>query len=149
MNRQFCAFVLDNLLFGVEIANVQEVVRHQDMARVPLATAEIGGLINLRGQLVTAIDIRHLLELEPLPDGKLPMNVVLSTTEGAVSLLVDEIDNVIDVEDSIFEAPPETVRGRARELISGVYKLQDRLLLVLSTEAVLDAKRRQAAEVIH
>lgn len=145
MKRQFCAFYLNELLFGVEVAHVQEVVRHQSMTRVPLAPAVIGGLINLRGQLVTAIDLRQLLEIEPLAEGKLPMNVVLSTGDGAVSLLVDEIDNVLEVDDNDFEAPPETVRGRARELISGVYKLEERLLLILCTETVLDLERRNTA----
>ena len=148
MKRQYCAFLIDDHLFGVEVANVQEVVRHQSMTRVPLARAEIGGLINLRGQLVTAIDTRQLLGLPPLPDGKLSMNVVLRTSEGgAVSLLVDDIDNVVEVDGRAFEVPPETVRGRARELISGVYKLEDRLLLILCTDTVLDLEKRNVTAV--
>lgn len=145
MKRQFCVFSLENFLFGVEVSKVQEVVRHQAMTRVPLASSFIGGLINLRGQLVTAIDLRGLLELEPRPAGQLPMNVVLSTPEGAVSLLVDEIDNVIEVDDSTFESAPETLRGRARDLIQGVYKLEDRLLLILCTDTALAGKHLQSA----
>jgi purine-binding chemotaxis protein CheW len=143
MKRQFCAFFLDHFLFGVEVSEVQEVVSNQMMTRVPLAPPVIGGVINLRGQLVTAIDVRCLLDMPPLPEGHLPMNVVLHTSDGLVSLLVDDIDNVIEVDESTFEEPPGTVHGRARELIRGVYKLEDRLLLVLSTEAVLDRDKRK------
>ncbi|MDD5348812.1 MAG: chemotaxis protein CheW [Chthoniobacteraceae bacterium] len=145
MTRQFCVFLLDGQLFGVEVSLVQEVVRHQAMTRVPLAPPVIGGLINLRGQLVTAIDVRRLLNLAPLPEGRLPMNVVLHTTDGSVSLLVDDIDNVIEVDDSAFEEPPDTVHGRTRDLIQGVYKLEDRLLLVLNTEAVLHFEKAKSA----
>jgi purine-binding chemotaxis protein CheW len=141
MKRQFCVFYLDKFLFGVEVANVQEVVSNQTMTRVPLAPPVIGGLINLRGQLVTALDVRQLLDIPPLPEGQLPMNVVLHTSYGSVSLLVDDIDNVIEVDDSAFEEPPDTVHGRARELITGVYKLDERLLLILSTSSVLEIEK--------
>ena len=132
--RQFATFYLDKLLFGVEVAKVQEVIRYQEMTRVPLASAVVTGLINLRGQIVTALDLRRRLELSQRDAEKLPMNVVVRSGEEAVSLLVDEIGDVFEVEDESFEAPPETLQGVARELIRGAYKLKDRLLLVLDTE---------------
>jgi purine-binding chemotaxis protein CheW len=94
----------------------------------------IKGLINLRGQIVTAIDLRRRLELSERADGALPMNVVVRTADGAVSLLVDEIGDVVNVEPDTYERPPETLSGIARDLISGVYKLKERLLLVMDTE---------------
>lgn len=132
--QQYCTFYLDGLFFGVEVRKVQEVIRYQEMTRVPLAPPVIKGLINLRGQIVTALDLRRRLELSPRPDGQLPMNVVVRTDEGAVSLLVDEIGDVLEVTDETFERPPETIDGVARELIRGVYKLRERLLLILDTE---------------
>lgn len=132
--QQYCTFFLDGLFFGVEVRKVQEVIRYQEMTRVPLAPPVIKGLINLRGQIVTALDLRRRLELSPRPDGQLPMNVVVRTDEGAVSLLVDEIGDVLEVTDESFERPPETIDGVARELIRGVYKLRERLLLILDTE---------------
>jgi len=66
---QFCTFYLDKLLFGVELKGVQEVIRSLAMTRVPLASAVVSGLINLRGQIVTAVDLRRRLELEPQPAG--------------------------------------------------------------------------------
>lgn len=113
---------------------VQEVIHFVQMTPVPLAPDVVSGLINLRGQIVTAIDLRRRLELEPLPDGSLPMNVIVRSEDGAVSLLVDEIGDVVEVEEESFETPPETLKGTVRTVILGVYKLKDRLMHVLDTE---------------
>ena len=131
---QFCTFYLDKLLFGVELQGVQEVNRSLDMTKVPLAPAVVSGLINLRGQIVTAVDLRRRLELELRPAGMLARNVVVRSEDGAVSLLVDEIGDVVEVGESSFEAAPETLRGSVRTMIVGVYKLNDRLLHVLDIE---------------
>jgi purine-binding chemotaxis protein CheW len=104
------------------------------MTRVPLAHPVVRGLINLRGQIVTAIDLRRRLEFPDRPADQLPVNVVVQTDDGAVSLLVDEIGDVLEVSEDWFERPPETLQGTARELIRGAYKLQDDLLLILDTE---------------
>ena len=133
-SNQFSTFYVNGLFFGVEVLKVQEVIRYQEMTRVPLAPRMIEGLINLRGQIVTAIDLRRRLELPPRPEGQLPMNVVVRTDDGAVSLLVDEIGDVVEIQDDTYERPPETLNGVARELIQGVYKLKERLLLILDTE---------------
>ena len=131
---QFCTFYLDKLLFGVELKGVQEVIRSLEMTKVPLAPAVVSGLINLRGQIVTAVDLRRRLELEPSPPGALPMNVVVRSDDGSVSLLVDEIGDVVEVEETTFEPPPETLRGSVRNMILGVHKLNGRLMHVLDIE---------------
>jgi len=136
--KQFCTFFLNGLFFGVEVLSVQEVIRYQEMTRVPLAPGMIRGLINLRGQIVTAIDLRHRLELPSRDTEQLPMNVVVRSDDGAVSLLVDEIGDVVEIQEDTYERPPETLRGVARELVQGVYKLKDRLLLVLDTEKTVN-----------
>ena len=110
-SSQFCTFYLDKLLFGVELKGVQEVIRSLDITSVPLAPKVVRGLINLRGQIVTAVDLRQRLELVPRSPDAPEMNVVVCSTDGAVSLLVDEIGDVVEVEESTFEAPPETLRG--------------------------------------
>jgi purine-binding chemotaxis protein CheW len=133
----YCTFELANLFFGVEVLAVQEVIRHQQMTPVPLAPEVVSGLINLRGQVVTAIDLRRRLGMPDRERGQLPMNVVVRTSEGPVSLLVDEIGDVLAVADSQFEPPPETLDGAAAELITGVYKLEERLLLVLDIDKAL------------
>ena len=135
--RQLCTFKLDSLLLGVEVVHVQEVLRCQEMTRIPLASAVIRGLINLRGQIVTAIDMRARLDLAPLETGHQPMNVVLRTGDGVVSLLVDEIGEVLSVDERHFERPPETLSGVFRQVVLGVYKLEAGLLLLLDVESII------------
>jgi purine-binding chemotaxis protein CheW len=130
--QQFCTFFLKGQFFGVPVNEVQEVIRYQEMTRVPLVPTVIRGLINLRGQIVMALDLRRRFGMEDRRDSELPMNVVVRTNEGPVSLLVDEIGDVIEVGEEGFERAPETMK-QARELVRGVYKLPDRLLLVLDT----------------
>src|SRR4051812_36691478 len=109
---QFCTFYLDGLLFGVEVERVQEVIRYQEMTPVPLAPAVVRGLINLRGQIVTAIDLRRRLEL-PEREGrqKLPINVVIRAGEEPISLLVDEIGEVVEEAENALEPAPPTLEG--------------------------------------
>ena len=142
--KQFSTFVVDRLLFGVEVEKVQEVIRYQEMTRVPLAPPVVQGLINLRGQIVTAIDLRRRLGLKERATADLPMNVVIRHEDGAVSFLVDEIGDVLEVEEGDFEVPPGTLPGDARDLVRGVYKLSERLMHVLDTnQAVNVAGERQ------
>ncbi len=134
---QFATFFVRDLFFGIEVLHVQEVLRYQEMTRVPLAPDLIEGLINLRGQIVTAIDMRRRLGLTPRNDGEVPMNMVIRSEDGAVSLLVDEIGDVLEVRRDVYEPAPENTARQLRELIAGVYKLDGRLLLVLDTAKVL------------
>ena len=143
--RQLATFYLDGFFFGIEVEKVQEVIRYQEMTRVPLASSVVKGLINLRGQIVTAIDLRRRLELQPRPDGELPMNVVVRSDDGAVSLLVDEIGDVLEIAEDTLEQPPATVTGLTRELVRGVCKLADQLLLVLDTERAIQVDGAETA----
>lgn len=137
-NQQLCTFYVDQLYLGIDVQKVQEVIRYQSMTRVPLAPNAISGLINLRGQIVTALDLRNRLGLSRRSDDTLPMNVVVRDGENAVSLLVDRIGDVVEVGSEDFESPPATVRSEIRKLILGCYKLPGQLLLVLDTDQVLD-----------
>jgi purine-binding chemotaxis protein CheW len=135
---QFCTFLVRGMLFGLEVTCIQEVIRYQPLTVVPLTSKVIAGLINLRGQIVTAIDLRIRLGLPPRDAEERPLNVVVRTADGPVSLLVDDIGDVIQVDDDTFEEPPETLGDAARELIRGAYKLKGRLLLVLDPARTLD-----------
>lgn len=133
--KQFCTFYLGDRYFGIDVLNVQEVIRYQIMTKVPLAPPVVEGLINLRGQIVTALDMRRRLGLDKRSDGELPTNIIVRTeSDGAISLLVDEIGEVIEVSDDDFEAPPDTLTGSARQIVVGTYKLAEKLMLVLDTE---------------
>jgi purine-binding chemotaxis protein CheW len=136
--QQFCTFFLGSLFLGVEVQRVQEVLRQQEMTHVPLAPPVVRGLINLRGQIVTAIDLRRRLELPERTAEEVAMNVVVRTDDGAVSLLVDEIGDVLNVPMTTFEPAPETVTGVTRHLVRGIHKLDQRLLLVLDIDRTVD-----------
>jgi purine-binding chemotaxis protein CheW len=133
---QFCTFQVEELLFGIETEKVQEVVDALDLTPVPLAPSAVRGLINLRGQIVTAIDLRTRLGLPPRDSSRKPKNIIVGNRDGVVSLLVDAIDDIVDVTPDCFEQPPATLPAVARALIKGVYKLPDRLLLVLGLDEV-------------
>ncbi len=137
-SQQYCTFYLDGLFFGVEVMKVQEVIRYQEMTRVPLASDVVRGLINLRGQIVSALDLRRRLNLNDRPKDQLPMNVVVRAGESVVSLLVDEIGDVLEASEDDFEQPPETLAKGAREMVHGVYKLPRQLLLILDTERAVN-----------
>lgn len=132
--RQLCTFYLEHLLFGVEVEKVQEVIRYQEMTRIPLSPAVVAGLINLRGQIVTAINLREQLHLPSRQGEELPMNVVIRRDDGPISLLVDEIGDVVEVDEELFEPAPHTLHSESREFIRGVYKLKEQLLLLLDTD---------------
>ncbi len=137
-SEQYSTFLVADLFFGVDVLRVQEVLRYQAMTPVPQAPDVVQGLINLRGQIVTAIDMRRRLRLPRRGGGQTPMNMVVRTDEGAVSLLVDEIGDVLDVDPVTYERTPQNLDPEARELIRGVYKLKDRLLLVLDVERTVE-----------
>ncbi|MBL9120957.1 MAG: chemotaxis protein CheW [Phycisphaerae bacterium] len=131
---QYCTFWVGGLFLGIDVLKVQEVLRPQPTTRVPLSAPTIRGLLNLRGQIVTAIDLRRKLALPERGNAEPPMNVIIRTDEGPVSLDVDEIGDVVELHADDRERPPDTVRDERRELVTHVYKLADKLMLVLDTD---------------
>lgn len=136
--RQVCTFFLAGDLIGLDTKHVREVLRFQEMTHVPLAPPAVSGLINLRGEIVTAIDLRARLELPPRAGDQLPMNVVVRHDNDTVSLLVDEIGDVLEVTEDTYEPAPEHLEGAAHDLILGTYQLEDRLLLILDLKNAID-----------
>ena len=136
--EQLCTFFIAGHCFGTAVAMVKEVIQFQPITRVPLAPEVIVGLMNLRGQIVSVIDLRRRLEFPERPCDHLPVNVVVQAHDTAVSLLVDEIGDVIEVQEDTFETSPVTLQGFVQDMLRGVYKLPERLLLVLDIERLLD-----------
>ena len=136
-DKQFCTFYLDKYCFGVNVLEVQEVFRYQEITSVPLAPEVITGMINLRGQIITAINLRLRLGMEARLENKAPMNIVVRTNDDVVNLLVDRIGDVMEISENLYEEAPDTIQGAMRELVTGVYKLEDRLLLILDTRKVV------------
>ena len=131
MSRQLATFVIDGARYGVDVLLVQEALRSQARTPVPLAPPGVAGLVNLRGEVVLAVDLRVRLGLEPMADDAEPMMVVVQVDGEPISLLVDEVGDVVHVDEALFEAPPDTLPAELREVIRGVYKLPGGLLLDL------------------
>jgi len=131
--RQYATFEVAGQLFGVEVEAVQEVLSFSEYTAVPLAPPAVGGLFNLRGQVIAAVDLRVQLGLPPRDFAGPAMNVIVRTGDESVSLLVDRIGEVVELSEEVFEPPPDTLTGPSRELITGAFKLDGRLMLALDT----------------
>jgi purine-binding chemotaxis protein CheW len=142
--QQFCTFYLNKFLFGIELLKVQEVIQRLELTEVPLAPGVVRGLMNLRGQIVMGIDLRKQLEFPECAADMVPMNVVVKTGEESISLLVDEIGDVVEVNEDTFELPPDTLQGKVRSVILGVHKLDKRLMHVLDIERACTLEERSS-----
>ena len=137
-SQAFCTMTVGDKLFGIDVMQVQEIIGDQHITPVPLAPSPALGLLNLRGEIVPAISLRAALGLEENADDEHTTHVVVRRASGRLaSLVVDGIGDVVDVDHSAFEAPPDTLSGKARELVRGVYKLERRLLLELDIDRAL------------
>lgn len=134
--RQIATFRVGEMVFGIDVMMVQEVIRFQRMTSVPLAPPAVKGLINLRGQILTAIDLRELLGMEPRGEDERPMNVVFKSGQDEMSLLVDKIDDVLELDPRRLEPTPETLDEEYKNLVGSVYKLDQGILLILSPDKV-------------
>src|SRR6201991_4242146 len=142
-SRQFATFEVADQLFGVEVYTVQEVLSYNEYTPVPLAAPAVGGLFNLRGQVIAAVDLRVQLGLDRQTLQGPVMNVILrSGGDGEpVSLLVDRIGEVVDLDEQTFEPPPDTLSGPTRELVVGTFKLDGRLMLARDVPQAADTQR--------
>lgn len=133
----YCSFTLGEHLFGIDVAQVQEVLRQRKLTPVPLADRMVRGVLNLRGQVVTAIDLRYRLGLPSQP-AQAVMNLVVRTRAGPVSLQVDEIHDVVEVSCAPWPAPT-TIGRTIRDVVLGIHPLENGVLLILDLGRVLDA----------
>jgi purine-binding chemotaxis protein CheW len=130
-DQLYATFWVGTTYFGVDATSIQEVLRNQPLTRVLGSGPEVKGLLNLRGQVVVAIDLRERLAIEPRDSDAEMLNVVAVTPHGPVSFLVDDIGDVLDADAEELEAPPDTLGEPLRSLVSGVHKLDGQLMLVL------------------
>lgn len=139
MSNRLVTFTLDGRLYGVDVASVQEVLRGQPQTRIPLAPESVSGLINLRGQVLSAVELRARLGLPDRAADQDAMLVVVRVAGETIALLVDSIGAVIDVDEEQFELPPDTLTGPSRDFLHGAYKLEDQLLLALDIDRAVAA----------
>jgi purine-binding chemotaxis protein CheW len=135
--RLYATFAVEDRYLGVPVERVQEVLREQPVTPVPLAHPHIGGLLNLRGQIVTALDLRARLDLPRRAADAPSSTVIVATEDGPLALIVDALGDVVPIEDGQFEPPPDTLQNDTRHLIKGAFKLDDALLLDLDLDETL------------
>lgn len=135
MNR-VCTFTLDDTLLGVDASRVLEIVAIKDLSRVPGSPAHVRGLMNLRGQVVTCLDLDAMLERPPT-DRRRGFAVVIDDGDGLTSLGVDKVNDVLDLAPDEIEPVPPTLVGAAAHLLVGAYKLPEQLLLLLDVQRLL------------
>lgn len=138
VDSQYVSFLVQNQLVGVPVNSVQEVLNPQQITPVPRTKPEIAGLLNLRGQIVTAVDLRKRLDLPQLPADRRSLNVVVRHRGESFSLLVDEVGDVISVSSQSQQPPPQTLRGHWKKVVSGVFRLESRLFIILDVTALLE-----------
>jgi len=137
-SRRLCMVLIGGRWYGLPVERVQEVLRHSGLTSVPLAPPLVAGLLNLRGQVVEALDPRVPLGLTDRTAERPPVNVILRTPTGPVSLLADDIGDVVEIPEASAEPPPSTVGDAVRRLISATCTLEDRLLPVLDVDRVIE-----------
>lgn len=144
-NREFVTMLIDGQMFGIPVLQVQDVLGPQKITRVPLAPREVAGSLNLRGRIVTAIDVRVRLNLPPRSDNGQNMSVVVDHGGEFYSLIVDQVGEVMSLSADDFEKTPATLDERWREISDGVYRLKDVLLIVLDVKRLLRLEEAAAA----
>lgn len=143
--REFVSMTVAGQLFGIPVLTVQDVLGEQRITRVPLALPEVAGTLNLRGRIVTAIDMRRRLGLEARPPEITGMNVVVDRAGELYSLIVDSVGEVLSLDADLYERNPSTLEAGWREFSVGVYRLQNELMVVLDVAQLLNIKRAEAA----
>jgi purine-binding chemotaxis protein CheW len=140
----FVSFRLGTQWLGVPVVRVQEVLASQTIFPVPLAPAEVAGFLNLRGQIVTVIDVRHRLGLPARGDGEAGMNIVVRVEDELFSLLVDEVGDVVEARTTELESLPPTLVAQWRTFCEAVIRLPSGLLVVMSIDRALGLAAQEA-----
>lgn len=143
--EDFVTMTIENQLFGIPVLMVQDVLRSQKLRRVPLAPPEVAGALNLRGRIVTAIDVRRRLRLPDRPEEDLGMSIVVDHGGELYSLIVDSVGEVLTLPGETHENTPATLDPVWKNICNGVHRLEDKLLLVMDVERLLDFDAKAAA----
>lgn len=141
---QLVSFVIENEEFGIDILKVQEIIRPVEITRVPNAPTYVEGVINLRGRIVPVVDLRKRFGLPRRDHDKNTRIIVVELTDKVVGFMMDAVKEVIRVERSVIEPPPDLAIGIDAHYITGVAKLDDRLLILLDLDEVLSAEEQAA-----
>ena len=144
-SRQFVSIFIAEQMFGIPVLLVHDVLGPQRITRIPLAPPEVAGSLNLRGRIVTAVDVRTRLGLEKRPRDVEGMSVVVEHLGEFYSLMVDTVGEVLSLAASDFERNPATLDQRWRDVSQGIFRLDQELLVVLDVDRLLEFTRVEAA----
>ena len=134
---QLCTFYINEHLFGIEVDRVQEVIKQHQITPLPLSPTFVGGLINLRGQIVMAIDLKDKMNLAKTLENSAQMNIILRHTDSLISLLVDSVGDVISVSPEKIELELPHLPPEISKLIMGICKTEQNLLMILDPEQLI------------
>lgn len=138
-SRTLCTFRVGALDLALDAFDVEEATRHDDITPVPLAGAGVRGLAHVRGRIIPVIDLRALLGLDPAVSGEPVMHLITRSPEGAVSLEVDRVVDVLDADPGQIVAAPDALADPLRQRLAGALALPSRLILVLDLRRLLNA----------
>ena len=144
--QQFVTFDVEDQFFGVPVGVVQEVLLNESYTPMPFAPVGYGGLFNLRGEVIGTVDLRVRFGLPARVVSGAVINVVVLTAGEPVSLLVDKIGLVAEIDDVLFEPKPETLTGPTRDLVVGTYRTDGRLLVILNVEGCINTSGTAESE---
>lgn len=136
LDTVLCTFTLAGQLCAVPVSHIQEVLRYHTMTPVPTAHSAVSGLINLRGQIVTAIDLRTRLDLPPAAQGSVPMNIVCHSAGETISLLVDDIGDVISIDPTLRQPAPANLPAALGAATSHTLTTSEGIVLVLDIDTL-------------
>lgn len=134
---EYATFHVGDLLIGIDIRQVEEINRHLRLTPVPQAPDCVRGVINLRGEVVTVVDLRTILGLEPVDTTRSSRNVIVNSHDERIGMLVDSVADVVTVDSAKVAPPPANVSGIDGKFFQGVFRLEKELLVVLNVQAAL------------
>ena len=137
-SEDFLTINVANQLFGIPVLQVQDVLREQAVTKIPLASPEVAGSLNLRGRIVTAIDVRRSLSMPDREDDQSSMSVVVEHKEELFSLIIDSVGDVLSLKKANFERNPGTLDPKWRDISTGIFQLDDNLLIVMDVSKLLE-----------
>lgn len=140
---EYLTILVDDQKFGIPVLQIQDVLREQKVTRIPLASPEVAGSLNLRGRIVTAIDVRKRLNVKIDPT-KRSMSVVVEYNQELYSLIIDKVGDVLSLDQDRIEKNPGTLDSKWRDISDGVCQLDSELLIIMDVPRLLDSIQARA-----
>ncbi len=137
-SKDYLTVKISDQKFGIPVLQVQDVLREQVVTRIPLAPPEVAGSLNLRGRIVTAIDVRKRLAMSDHDRPKSSMSVVVEHNDELFSLIIDSVGDVLNFTKEVFEKNPSTLDPAWRDVSTGIYQLENELLVIMDVSKLLD-----------